>query len=268
MRDKYDSSECRHAVCGLKIRFFAVFLFLSLSAEGYLFAAGADDASNMAVWDGMENKSAWESSVTSKISVSSEYATEGRLSLEVSGNNIPSSGVTVAKKNTYLDLSFAKKIVFDVYNSGAPCKVAIAVYAGQRYESIPKEIQSGLNKNVTFEFNAQDFTFILTAETVAQSVEFIIYPQGDELEPLYIDNVRVNQYGGLQSLPPGISPTMSAAIAEGFTPIEITPLYTGAYRIITFPHMPLNPINEPGTLFLLGTGFLGLILFKKKSIKR
>lgn len=251
-----------------KTRLFLAFLFLSLATGGHLFAEALGDQTDLVVWDGMEQKGTWHVDGKNKISSSTEYVTEGRSSLEISGgDSIPSSGVTITKENTYLDLSFAKKIVFDVYNSGAPCKMAVAVYAGQRYESIPKEIQSGLNKNVTFEFNAKDFTFILTAESVAQTVEFVVYPEDDTLSSLYVDNVRVKKLGSLES--PGIPPTsMGALITEGYTPPE-TPLPDNTpYTVVAFPHDNPTPINEPKTLFLLGTGVVGLLICKKKGLKR
>ena len=245
-------------------------IFLSLPIGGVLFAQEANDQTDLVLWDGMETKGNWNVSNKSKISVSTEYVTEGRNSLRINGgDSVPPSGVTVTKHNTYLDLSFAKKIVFDVYNSGTPAQITVVLYAGQRYESIPKELASGLNKNVTFELNAKDFKFILTSENVAQIVEFIIYPQDDKIDPLYIDNIRVKKLGGLQSLPPGISPAVGALIAEGFTPVETTPVSTGSYSVAAFPrNPPPTPINEPRTLFLLGTGVVGLILFKKKGIKK
>lgn len=235
---------------------------------GYLFAQESDDQTDLVVWDGMESKGNWNTSNKSKISVSAEYVTEGRSNLKINGgDSVSPSGVRVTKENTYLDLSFAKKIVFDVYNSGGPCQIATVLYAGQRYESIPKELASGLNKNVTFELNAKDFKFIMTAENIAQIVEFIIYPQDDKVGPLYIDNIRVKKLGGLQSLPPGISPAVGAVIAEGFTPVETPQPYTGGYTVAAFPHENTYVIDEPKTLLLLGTGLIGFCLFRKRDLK-
>jgi hypothetical protein len=245
--------------------FFISLILFSSIIGGSLCAQEADDQTDLVVWDGMEHKSTWHADGKGKLALATEYVTEGRSSLQLSGKG----PVTLTKENTYLDLSFAKKFVFDIYNSGAPCQIAVAIYAGQRYESIPKTLQNGLNKNVTFELNAKDFKFILTSENVAQAVEFVVYPQDDTVDPLYIDNVRVKKLGSLASLPPGISPAAGALIAEGFTPVETTPVYTGAYSVGAFPHNPPpNVIPEPVTLFLLGTGAAGIILFKKKSLKR
>ncbi len=246
-----------------KSRAFTTFLFLSLVTAGHLFAEALDDQTDLVVWDGMEQKSTWHADGKGKISLATEYVTEGRSSLSISGNG----PVTVTKENTYLDLSFAKKIVFDVYNSGPPCQIAVALYAGQRYESIPKELASGLNKNVTFELNAKDFKFILTSENVAQAVEFIIYPQDDVVGPLYIDNVRVKKLGSLASLPPGISPAVGSIIAEDFTPPETLPDNI-PYSVAAFPREDTYVINEPKTLLLLGTGLVGLCLFRKRGLKK
>lgn len=254
----------KQCIGGRKTGIFLAFLFLSLTMCGYLFGQELNDDTSLVVWDGMERKSTWHSDGKGKVSLATEHVTEGRSSLSISGNG----PVTLTKENTYLDLSFAKKVVFDIYNSGAPCQIAVALYAGQRYESIPKELQNGLNKNVTFELNAKDFKFLLTSENTAQAVEFIIYPQDDIVEPLYIDNVRVKKLGSLASLPPGISPAVGSIIAEGFTPVETTPEYTGAYSVGAFPHDNPPPINEPKTLFLLGTGVVGLLICKKKGLKK
>jgi len=242
---------------------------LFLEIGGDVFAQVSNDQTDLVLWDGMENKSTWKAADNGKISINTEYVTEGRSSLRINGgDSIPLSGARITKENTYLDLSFAKKIVFDVYNSGPPCQIAVAFYAGQRYESMPKELASGMNRNVTFELNAKDFKFILTSENIAQSVEFIIYPQDDRIKPLYIDNIRVKKLGSLQSLPPGISPAVGAIIAEGFTPVETSPPYTGGYGVAAFPrNPPPAPIDEPRTLFLLGAGVAGLILFKNKGVK-
>lgn len=267
MRSEYYLLKDRRCVGGRKNGIFFAFLLLSLAMCGYLFGQELDDEADLVVWDGMEEKSAWHIEGKGNISLAAEYATEGRSSLAISGNS--NGPVVIVKENTYLDLSFAKKIVFDVYNSGAPCQVAVALYAGARYESIPKELNSGLNKNVTFEFNAKDFKFILASENIAQIVELIVYPQDDKVEPFYIDNIRIGKLGGLASYPSGISPTMRAVIDEGFTPIEITPTYTGAYSVAAFPHdSPINVICEPNTLFLLGAGVAGLFIRKKKGLKK
>lgn len=251
-----------------KIRIY-LFLLMSLGITGEVFAQTLDDQTDLVLWDGMENKSTWKVADKGRISINTEYVTEGRSSLRINGgDSAPPSGVRVTKENTYLDLSFAKKIVFDVYNSGAPCQVAVALYAGQRYESIPKELTSGLNKNVTFELNAKDFKFILTAENIAQIVEFIIYPQDDKVEPLYIDNIRVKKLGGLQSFPPGISPAVGALIAEGFTPVEAAPIDTGGYTVAAFPREETFVINEPKSLLLLGTGLIGFCFFRKRDLKK
>lgn len=265
MQDEQQRIEDTQGIWGQKTGFL-LFLFLFLATSGGAFAEAIDDQADLSLWDGMEQKSTWHAGGKSNASLSTEYITEGRSSLEISGGN-NGGPVVVAKEDTYLDLSYAKKIVFDVYNSGAPCKMAVAVYAGQRYESIPKEIQSGLNRNVTFEFNAKDFTFILTAENVAQTVEFIVYPEGDNLSSLYLDNVRIKQYGSLQS--PGIPPTsMGCVFVEGFTPPEITPTYTGSYSVVAFPSHQTYVIPEPATLFLFGAGLLELLIRKKKSLKK
>ncbi len=253
----------------LKNKFFMSLLLLCLGIGGVLFAQVSDDQSDLTLWDGMESKGNWNVSDKSKMSSSAEYVTQGRGSLRINGDvSVPASGIKVTKQNTYLDLSFAKKIVFDVYNSGSPCQVAVALYAGQRYESIPKELASGMNKNVTFELNAKDFKFIMTSENIAQTVELIFYSQDDKIKPIYIDNIRVKKLGGLQSLPPGISPAAGALIAEGFTPVETTPAYTGSYSVGAFPHDNTTPIGEPLTLFLVGTGIVGFFLNKKKDTKR
>jgi hypothetical protein len=237
--------------------------------RGIIFAQELDDQSGLILWDGMENKGNWNVSDKSKISVSTEYVTQGRSSLRINGGeSAPDSGVKVKKQNTYFDLSFAKKIVFDIYNSGPACQVAVGLYAGQRYESIPKELASGLNRNVTFELNAKDFKFILTSENVAQAVEFIIYSKDGKIGPLYIDNIRVKKLVGLQSLPPGISPAAGALIAEGFTPVETAPVYTGSYSVGAFPREETIPISEPLTLFLFGTGIAGFLSNKRKDTKR
>lgn len=244
-------------------------LLLCLGIGGVLFAQEPDDLSGLTLWDGMESKGNWNVSNKNKISSSAEYVTQGRTSLRINSDvSVPASGVKVTKQNTYLDLSFAQRIVFDVYNSGSPCQVAVALYAGQRYESIPRELASGMNNNVTFELNAKDFKFIMTSENIAQAVELIIYSQDDKIKPIYIDNIRVKKLGGLQSLPPGISPAAGALVAEGLTPVETTPVYTGPYSVGAFPRAETVPIGEPLTLFLVGTGIAGFFLSKRKDTKR
>jgi hypothetical protein len=245
-------------------------LFLLVIFSRPVFAQGDYDNNDTLLWDGLESKQHWSINTEGEVEVSSGFSTEGKKSLSINvSSDIPANGVVIKKSNTDLDVTFAKRIILDIYNSGPPCDMAIAFYTDGIRESIPKRIDSGLNKNVTFDITSKDFKMPFGAANIATDVMFVVYPKDSKVGPIYLDNIRIKKYGGLQSQPPGISPAfMAEPEVEPFTP---APAYedTGAYSMIggSLPG-DNNIVPEHNTIAIFGAGLLGLAAFRRKHFKK
>ncbi|MDO8525822.1 MAG: hypothetical protein Q7S07_04980, partial [Candidatus Omnitrophota bacterium] len=188
----------------------------------------------------------------------------GNSSLAVNFNGeVPAHGVILKKSDTYLDVSFANKIILDIYNSGPPCQLALAFYTDGLHESVPKRLNSGLNKNVTFEVSPKDFKTSFNYSGIAKNVMLIIYPGDHSVGQVYFDNIRIKKYGGLKYEQPGISP-MLEPVAEEATPPEVPLPYSGPLSILngSLPGNPSPPppvVREHKTIFIFGIGLVGLI---------
>ena len=257
--------------------FLLAYLFLFLVACQSGFCQEPLSNGDTLLWDGMENTGDWSLNTPGQIKISSDHKTEGQNSfqLDVRGN-IPAHGIILKRNNADLDVTFAKKIFVDVYNSGPPCKLAVAFDTDGHRESISKQINSGLNKNVTFEVGSQDFKVPFGSANIASSVMFVIYPSDGSVGPIYFDNIRISKFGGLKSQPPGISPALEQEIAT--PPIEAAPAVdTGPYSILNGsspggvpgnPPTPPPPVTEHKTLVIFGVGLAGLAFCRKKSLKK
>lgn len=249
-----------------KRKFFTAFLVLYLFLSGHIFAQEQGRSADLVLWDGLEQQNNWSVNEECGLSLTTEYATEGRTSLKVNLNGATSPQIVAVKKiNSYIDLNSTNKVVFDIFNSGEPFQIVLALYTDQRYESIPKRINSGLNENISFELNSSDFKFILTPGEIVQAVEFVVYPGKDGVQPFYLDNIRVKQLSSLESLLlTGISPALRASFNDGFTPFGEADSYAPVYGIAGFPHASsANVFPEPKTLFLFGAGLFVFYLAKK-----
>ncbi|MDD5437492.1 MAG: hypothetical protein PHX20_08130 [Candidatus Omnitrophica bacterium] len=221
----------------------------------------------MLLWDGLESNSNWSVNAAGKMALTPAYKTEGNSSLSVNvEGEIPSAhGVIIKKSNANLDVAFANKVILDIYNSGEPCQISLAFETGNYHESVPKTLNSGMNRNVTFEISSKDFKAPFDYASTAKNVMFIVHPNDGSIDPIYFDNIRVKKYGGLKSVPPGISPAVLAAIGEEIPP-EVTPEYTGPYSILS-GSVPgeHNEVPEHKTAVIFGLGLAGLLFYRKKS---
>lgn len=247
-----------------------LFLSLFLALSPLVFAQGPFEGGDTLLWDGLETKGQWSINTKGEIGVSSDYKTEGQKSLMINVQaDAPSHGIILKKSNTDLNVTFAKKVILDIYNSGPPCDLSLAFYTDGVRESLPKRIESGMNNNVVFEI-AKDFRVPFGQDNVAQSVMFIVYPAGESAGPIYFDNIRVNTYRGLQYEPPGISPAFFAGPAEELpAPEEVVD--TGPYSILngSIPNNnPPPPIPEHKTFILFGAGLVSLAFYGKKNLKK
>ena len=230
------------------------------------FAQEASGGGDTLLWDGLEDNGGWSINTNGKTSVTPDHKTEGNSSLAVSvEGQIPAQGVVLTKKNADLHISFANKVILDVYNSGSPCKLALAFNSGSFHESVPKDLSSGLNKNVTFEISPADFKSSFGYESVAKEVMLIIYPGDNSVGPVYFDNIRIKKYGGLKYVPPGIS-SMYVPVAQESAPIEAAVDNGGPYSIVSGLSAgdTNNTVSEHKTVFIFGLGLAGLYFYRKK----
>ena len=236
----------------------ALFLFVFCHP---VFAQDGD----MLLWDGLENSNNWSLNAPGNLAVSSDHKTEGNSSLAVNVNGqAPATGVVIRKANTSLDVSLANKVVLDIYNSGAPCQLALGFETDSYHESVPQTLNSGMNSNVTFEISSKDFKAPFDYSSTAKNVMFVVYPSGNSVDPIYLDNIRVKKYGGLVSTPPGISPAAQILAEEPVTP-EVTPEYTGSYGVAGFAPREDLTVPEHKTAVIFGLGLVGLLFYRKKS---
>ncbi|MFA6356002.1 MAG: hypothetical protein WCY23_02720 [Candidatus Omnitrophota bacterium] len=251
-----------------------VFCFFALQAciIRPVFAQGVDDSVDTLLWDGLESKAHWSINTKGELGVGPEFKTEGQNCLSISSSNgIPANGLTIKKSNTDLDVTFAKNIILDIYNSGPPCDLAVAFKTDGIRESVPKRIESGLNKNVTFEISTKDFKVPFGDANIATDVMFVVYPKDSSVGQIYLDNIRIRKYGGLQSEPPGISPGYIAEPeVEPFTPAEAPEDAGtgGAYSILGGSSGDNNLVPEHKTIAIFGAGLLGLAAFRRKHFKK
>lgn len=232
--------------------------------------AFAQESSNgdTLLWDGLENSNNWSVNSGGDITMTPDYKTEGNNSLAVNvSGQPPADGIILRKESANLDVSFANKIVLDIYNSGLPCQVSLAFDTGNVHESVTKVLNSGLNKNVTFEISPKDFKASFDYEGVAKNVMFIIYPNDGSVGPVYFDNIRIKKYGGLKYEAPNISPRIQAAVQTSI-PEESPVDYGTGYTILDGQEPEGSDIvivAEHKTVFIFGLGLAGLLFYRKKT---
>jgi hypothetical protein len=250
------------------------------------FAQEPLDNGDVLLWDGLESDSSWSINADGRIALTPDHRTEGNSSLAVNvKGEIPAHGVILKKADANLDVSFANKIILDIYNSGSPCQIALAFDTGNFHESVPKRLNSGLNKNITFEVSPKDFKTSFDYSSIAKNVMFIIYPGDNSVGSVYFDNMRIKKYEGLKFKPPGISP-MVPSVVEGVTPPESTSEPGGPYSILN-GSSPQNSssslssssspsssssslsssstVPEHKTFLLFGLGLAGFFFYRKKT---
>lgn len=249
-----------------------LFSLLFLFNSNYIFAEDQRGLGYVFLWDGLESKSSWTIDA-GNMNLSTYHTTEGQSSLKVTvGQETArdlSKGIVLKKEKAILNIENTRGLILDIYNEGEPFELVLAFYTDGLHESFPKSIRSGLNENIVFDLSAENFNPPFVLENIAQSLSFIIYPEKDTLNPVYIDNIRIHQYGGIE-LTPGFSPAVTGMVAEGYTPPETPPGVEYLYRLpgwTTGEETPPPAIYEPKTLFLLGTGLVGLVLYQRKGKK-
>jgi hypothetical protein len=247
------------------ITYYALLLFVFSQCA---FAQESSSGGDVLLWDGLENDSNWSMNTGGKMGLTPDHKTEGNSSLAVNvSGQIPANGVIIKKVNANLNVSLASQVIVDIYNSGSPSQVTLGFDTGNFHESVPKPLNSGLNKNVTFEISSKDFKAPFDYSSTAKNVMFIIYPGDDSVGPVYLDNIRIKKYGGLKSIPPGISPAVTVPlIAEGYSPVDVTPEDTTPSGLLSgaVANNPTNTVSEHKTFLLLGIGLVGLLFYRKK----
>lgn len=248
----------------------AVCLLLLVVSCRPVFAQDSYDSNDTLLWDGLESRQHWSINTSGEVGVSSEFRTQGQgcLAINVSSDIPSAKGLTIRKSNTDLDVTFAKKVILDIYNSGPPCDIALAFNTDGIRESIPKRLETGLNTNVTFDITTKDFKVPFGNANIATDVMFIIYPRDSRVGQIFMDNIRIKKYGGLQSEPPSISPGYIAVPeVEPFTPVE-TSDSTGAYSIAGGSFGDNNTVPEHKTVAIFGAGLIGIAALRKKHFKK
>ncbi|MFA5093770.1 MAG: PEP-CTERM sorting domain-containing protein [Candidatus Omnitrophota bacterium] len=222
------------------------------------------------LWDSLDSGRQWSINTTGNLGISGEHKTEGKgsLSVVVKGG-VPARGLVLKKSNTDLDVTFARNIILDIYNSGPPCNLAVAFKTDGLRESLPRRIESGLNRNVTFEISTKDFKVPFGDANIASEVMFVVYPADGMLRPLFFDNIRIKKYGGLQSSPINITPALlEETLPE--TPSELSAdTSAGLYSILSGASSDDEPtVPEHKSLLIFGAGLAGFAFFRKKYFKK
>lgn len=251
---------------------FTLSLFLSLVAAS-LSAEGQQEQMDLVLWDGFESYNQWKVSSPSgksEVYTAGEHSTEGRRSLKVvlspEDKGGDSGDVLLKRGNVNMTVDWIKKVVVDVYNNGAPFDMALGIHTDSWAESIPKRVNKGLNKNITFELNVKDFKFPIDNKDVIKDLVFIVYPN-QEADLLYFDNVRIKQRAGLESV--GFTPSLGSLTAQGYSAPEAEAA-TGPYSITSgrVPSEEAAPISEHKTIALITVGLVGLFLLQKYIMLR
>lgn len=250
--------------------------FLFLFSGDYIFAQEEQERryTYVVLWDGLEFKNNWAIATGNEkdqLYLSTKHRTQGLNSLKVSidpkTKRDLSKGIILRREEADLNIDSAKSIILDVYNTGKPFRLVLVLYTDGLHESFPKIIESGLNKDIVFELSAINFNPPFGPENIAQRLLLIVYPETEMLDSIYFDNIRIQKYGGTE-LTPGLSPTASGLIAEGYTLPEPASRVLSRYSPILREQPPPTVIHESKTLVLLGTGLIGILFcHKKKGIK-
>jgi len=265
----YPAGEDREHKKRFKGKEIAACLVLFLSICRPLSAQSSYDNDTL-LWDSLDSERQWSINTAGSLGIDAEYKTEGRgsLSVVVKGS-IPAMGLILKKSNTDLDVTFARNIILDIYNSGPPCNLAVAFKTDGLRESLPRRIESGLNRNVTFEISAKDFKAPFGDANIASEVMFVVYPADGALQPLFFDNVRIRKYGGLESPPINIIPALlEENVLE--TPSALsTESAAGLYSILSgMDSYDEYTVPEHMSFLIFGAGLAGFAFFRKKYFKK
>ncbi|MFA6355887.1 MAG: DUF5060 domain-containing protein [Candidatus Omnitrophota bacterium] len=142
-----------------------------------------------------------------KVSLAKDKVSEGKNAFKVTfdkaGRRTDGKGICVQNTKLGLDLSKAKKMVFDVYLD-APNSIEVSVVLNSKgfCESVRRIIVPGWNRNITFDLMAKTFKKESTKwqhkgeidrEEPMKEVMFMFYPWDVESGSFYIDNVGFTQ---------------------------------------------------------------------------
>ncbi|MDD5737377.1 MAG: DUF5060 domain-containing protein [Candidatus Omnitrophica bacterium] len=158
------------------------------------------------LWEGFEAKGDWDYAGWGdivKVSLAKDRVTEGKSAFKVvfnkAGRRTDGKGICVQNTKLDLDLSKAKKMVFDVYLD-APNSIEVSVVLNSKgfCESVRRIIVPGWNRNITFDLMAKTFKKESTkwqhkgeidrAEPMKE-VMFMFYPWDVESGSFYLDNI-------------------------------------------------------------------------------
>jgi hypothetical protein len=158
------------------------------------------------LWEGFEAQGEWDYAGWGdivKVSLAKDKVTEGKSSFKVvfdkAGRRTDGKGICVQNTKLDLDLSKAKKMVFDVYLD-APNSIEVSVVLNSKgfCESVRRIIVPGWNRNITFDLMAKTFKKESTKwqhkgeidrEEPMKEVMFMFYPWDVESGSFYLDNV-------------------------------------------------------------------------------
>ncbi len=158
------------------------------------------------IWEGFEKQGDWACADwgdIAKVSLAKDKFTEGKTSIKVvfdkAGKRTDGKGVCLQNTKLELDLSKAKKMIFDVYLD-APNSIEVSVVLNSKgfCESVRKQLVPGWNKNVTFDLMAKTFKKqetkwqhkgAIDREEPMKQVMFMLYTWDVDSGAIYIDNV-------------------------------------------------------------------------------
>ncbi|MFA5339021.1 MAG: DUF5060 domain-containing protein [Candidatus Omnitrophota bacterium] len=158
------------------------------------------------IWEGFEKQGDWvcaDWGDKGKVSLAKDRLTEGKTSIKVvfdkAGKRTDGKGLCLQNTKLDLDLSKAKKMIFDVYLD-APNSIEVAAVLNSKgfCESVRKQLVPGWNRNITFDLTANTFKKQSTKwqhkgaidrEEPMKEMMFMFYPWDVDSGAIYVDNV-------------------------------------------------------------------------------
>ncbi len=196
---------------------FPLFLYSAETApaqidpDKFYLLNGFDDETNWTTSD-------WANNALSTITLSNDFITQGKKSMEVSLNAVKAGQGAIVQVLDPGDMSDINEISVDIYNSSMlKMDVRLMVKTGeawQYHESKPIDIKPGWNKNVVFDLAAAEYTAEgantfnkkISNRNFVRRLGFLFYPGKPVDGAIYFDNLRIKGGQSIAALLPQEAP--------------------------------------------------------------